>query len=117
MSNQPEDEMQQTLTSEEVRQPLLAEIEASKQAVVELSNERLEEVVGGLSLRGGIVGLKQGWSNASSMAKGAGLSNTEKIGASIRSGFSGLTYGVKNGAGSDTVKYAIEQAKKHVYGT
>lgn len=47
MSNQPENEMQQILTPEEVRQSLLAEIEASKQAIQELSDKDLEEAIGG----------------------------------------------------------------------
>jgi hypothetical protein len=49
MSNQPEYENQQpeTVTLEEVRQSILAEIEASKQAITELSDEQLEEVAGG----------------------------------------------------------------------
>ena len=47
MSNQSEHENQQSLTPEEVRQSLLAEIDATKQAIAELSNEQLEEVVGG----------------------------------------------------------------------
>jgi hypothetical protein len=47
MSNQSEHENQQTMTPEEVRQSLLAEIDATKQAIAELSNEQLEEVVGG----------------------------------------------------------------------
>jgi hypothetical protein len=49
MSNQPEHENQQpeTVTPEEVRQSLLAEIEAGKQAITELSDDQLEEVAGG----------------------------------------------------------------------
>ncbi len=49
MSNQPENEKQQveTIAPEEVRQFLLAELEASKQALVELSNEQLGEIAGG----------------------------------------------------------------------
>ena len=47
MSNQSEHENQQSLTPEEVRQALLAGIEATQQAIVELSNEQLEEVGGG----------------------------------------------------------------------
>jgi hypothetical protein len=49
MSNQSENENQQseTVTPEEVRQYLLAEIEAGKQAITELSDEQLEEVAGG----------------------------------------------------------------------
>jgi hypothetical protein len=47
MSNQSEHENQQSLIPEEVRQALLAEIEATQQAIAELSNEQLEEVVGG----------------------------------------------------------------------
>ncbi len=49
MSNQPENENQQTetITAEEMREYMLAEIEASKQAVAELSDEQLEEIVGG----------------------------------------------------------------------
>src|SRR5689334_17575806 len=49
MSNQPENENQQaeTITTEELREFLLTEIEASKQAIAELSDEQLEEVAGG----------------------------------------------------------------------
>src|SRR5690349_18554654 len=47
MSNQSENEMQQTPTPEEVRQHLLTEIEASKQTIEELSEEELEQVAGG----------------------------------------------------------------------
>ena len=49
MSNQPEHENQQpkSVTPEEVRQSILAELEASKQAITELSDEQLEEVAGG----------------------------------------------------------------------
>ncbi len=47
MSDQRENENQQSLTPEEVRQSLLAEIDATQQAIAELSNEQLEEVVGG----------------------------------------------------------------------
>ena len=44
MSDQPENE---SMTPEVVRQALLAEIDATQQAIAELSNEQLEEVVGG----------------------------------------------------------------------
>jgi hypothetical protein len=44
MSDQFENE---SMTPEEVRQSLLAEIDATQQAIAELSNEQLEEVVGG----------------------------------------------------------------------
>ena|SRR5690349_8227592 len=47
MTNQPENENQQTPTPEEVRQYILAELEASKQTIAELSDEQLEEVAGG----------------------------------------------------------------------
>src|SRR5690242_13505694 len=46
MSNQPENEMQQTPTPEEVRQYALAEIEVTKQVITELSDEELEEIAG-----------------------------------------------------------------------
>src|SRR5690349_6219173 len=42
-----ENENQQTPTPEEVRQYILAELEASKQTIAELSDEELEEVAGG----------------------------------------------------------------------
>lgn len=45
-----ENTIQQTLTPAEVRQALLAEIEASKQIIAELSDEQLEEVTGSLGL-------------------------------------------------------------------
>lgn len=67
-------------------------------------DEQLEEVAGGLSFSGGVVGFKQGWSNA------------RGIGPSIKAGFSSLKFGAKNGAGRNTVDYAIEQARKHTYG-
>lgn len=49
MSNQPDQEMQssETLTSEEVRQSILAELEASKQELAEISDEQLMEITGG----------------------------------------------------------------------
>jgi hypothetical protein len=49
MSNQPDQKMQpsETLTSEEVRQSILAELEASKQEVAEISDEQLMEITGG----------------------------------------------------------------------
>ena len=47
MSNQFENENQQTIAPEEVRQSLLAELEEGKQAIAELSDEELEEVAGG----------------------------------------------------------------------
>jgi hypothetical protein len=46
MSNQPENDVQQPLTPEEVRQYTLAEIEATKQVIAELSDEELEEIAG-----------------------------------------------------------------------
>src|SRR5689334_20753623 len=45
MSKQPEQENQQT--PQEMRQALLAELEAGEQAIAELSDEQLEEVAGG----------------------------------------------------------------------
>jgi hypothetical protein len=49
MSNQPEHDNQQpeTITSEEMRQSILAELEASKQEIAELSDEQLVEIAGG----------------------------------------------------------------------
>lgn len=47
MSNQPENETPQTLTSEDVRRSLLAELETSKQAIEELSHAQLEAIAGG----------------------------------------------------------------------
>lgn len=48
MSNQPEHNNQQseTLTTEEVRQALLAELEASKRTIDELSDHQLEAIIG-----------------------------------------------------------------------
>ncbi len=47
MSDQPENEMQQSMSPEEMRQSLLAELDASQQAIAELSDEELEQVAGG----------------------------------------------------------------------
>ena len=60
MSNQPENEKQQTLTSEEVRQHMLSEIEVSKQEIAELSDEELEAVAGGFSFKAFAKGVKFG---------------------------------------------------------
>ena len=46
MSNQPENEMQQTPTPRRCGQYLLAEIETSQQVIAELSDEELEEIAG-----------------------------------------------------------------------
>ena len=46
MSQQPENE---ALTSQELRETLLSEIEVSQLAMSELSDEQLEEVAGGVS--------------------------------------------------------------------
>lgn len=49
MSNQLENEKQQfqTVPMQEVRQSLLAELDASRQAIEELSDEQLETIAGG----------------------------------------------------------------------
>jgi bacteriocin-like protein len=49
MSNQPRREIQppETVTPQEVRQFLLADLEAYKQAITELNDEELEEITGG----------------------------------------------------------------------
>ena len=60
MSNQSENEMQQTLTPEEVRQHLLTELEADQQAIAELSEEELEAVAGGFSFGAFFRGVKTG---------------------------------------------------------
>ena len=46
MSNQPENENQQTVTPEEVREALLAELDASKQEIEALNDEELESITG-----------------------------------------------------------------------
>lgn len=49
MSNQPENEMPQpnTMTPQELREALLAELEAGKQIIAELSDEQMEAITGG----------------------------------------------------------------------
>jgi hypothetical protein len=49
MSNQPEQENQQPepMTSQELRQSILAELEANQQVIAQLSDEQLTEIVGG----------------------------------------------------------------------
>lgn len=49
MANQPEQENQQseTVTSQDLRQFILTELEARKQLVAEISDEQLTEIVGG----------------------------------------------------------------------
>jgi hypothetical protein len=55
MSNQPENETQQpeTVTPQEIRQSILADIDAYQQAIAELSDEELEAVAGGQNQRRG----------------------------------------------------------------
>ncbi len=48
MSNQTEHPGEQTINAQELRQSLRAEIEASKQAIEELSDEQVETIVGGM---------------------------------------------------------------------
>ena len=50
MSHQPQHENQQpeTVTPEELRQSILAELETSKQEIVDLSDEQLMEIAGGI---------------------------------------------------------------------
>src|SRR5690349_10012800 len=79
MSNQAEHEQPQpeTVTPEEVRQFILTEIEASKQAIAELSNEELEVITGGTAWQrfGSFVkngGAKTVWTTAGeALGKGA----------------------------------------------
>ena len=47
MTTPLEHENQQTVTPEETRQSMLAELDATQQAIVELSDEQLEDVAGG----------------------------------------------------------------------
>jgi bacteriocin-like protein len=56
MSHQPDNEIQQSMTPEETRQHLLAELEASQQAIAELSNEELEKITGGAGVLSKIFG-------------------------------------------------------------
>jgi hypothetical protein len=54
MSNQPEYRNQpEIVTPQEIRQSILAEINAYQQAIAELSDEELEEVAGGKNQRKG----------------------------------------------------------------
>ncbi len=46
MSNQSENEMQQSPTPEEVRQYVLAELEVTRQVIEDLSDEELDEITG-----------------------------------------------------------------------
>ena len=52
MSNQPENEKQQTMTPEETRQHLLAQTEVIQQVILELRDEDLEEITGGFGILG-----------------------------------------------------------------
>ena len=74
-----ENENQQTPTPEEVRQYILAELEASKQTIAELSDEELEEVAGG---KGGMMraNLKSG------LANGAGFLGISMLASSLFGG-------------------------------
>ncbi len=49
MSDQQNSAHQQPLISEEIRQQMPAHLDASKQAIAELSEEQLESVTGGAS--------------------------------------------------------------------
>jgi hypothetical protein len=58
MSNQPENEIQPSSTLEEVRQSLLAELDASKQTITDLSDEELEAIAGGGTFGDAISGIR-----------------------------------------------------------
>jgi hypothetical protein len=58
MSNQSENKMQQTQTPEEIRQHLLAQVEASKKTLEDLSEEELEAVAGGSFLHSLVSAIK-----------------------------------------------------------
>jgi hypothetical protein len=73
MSNQAEPDQQQpeTVTSQEVREYLLAELEASQQAISELSDEQLEEVAGGAGVVQAYKALRQVGYGTFTSVKGA----------------------------------------------
>jgi hypothetical protein len=91
MSNQPENENQQIeiVNSEEVRQSILAEIDATRQTIAELSEEELAEVAGGLnpfsitSIRNHFDAYGEHYQNLGQAVKGFG-SSFSNIGSSFK---------------------------------
>lgn len=83
MSNQPENENQQTVTPEEVREYLLAELEASKQTIAELSDEQLEEVAGGG------ISLSAAWQGGKAGYQGAKFSGKDRVEGFIKGAWEG----------------------------
>ncbi len=96
MSNHPQQNAQQPMTTQEIRECLLSELESSKRALQELSDEELTEVVGGLGFSGAVKGFK--------MAGAYG----GNILAKVKSGVHGLSNEEKS-----TWKYAMGQAATH----
>ena len=87
MSNQPEHEKQQL---QELRQSLLSQLEASQQAITELSDEQLEQVAGG--------GL---WGLAAKVASKEGL----KVGGEV----------VGKGLAGGAVSFGFSEFLKHTF--
>ena len=110
MSNQPELENQQfeTLTPEEVRQALLAEIEATRQAIAELSDEQIEEITGG-GLRGAVVGAVQGAKLFSKEAKMEGAGIGSQLAQGAKGAFGLAKFGFLRGKGQ--VDYLVRAYK------
>ena len=94
MSNQAENENQQTVTPEEVRQYMLAELDASKETIAELSDEELEEVAGGIGLTLGAGGLRAGLRGAFNNARPAFTNAFKEIKGALKDGWTiGKKYG------------------------
>jgi hypothetical protein len=96
MSNQSEYENQQneTLTPEEMREFLMTVTEATEEDIAQLSDEQLEEIAGGIagtpySLRGAWRGGVQGYNGANYSGKD-----------SIQGFFNGVRDGAKNKPGT-----------------
>jgi hypothetical protein len=101
MSYHSEQDIQQTLTSTEVRQQLLTIIEVSKQALQELSDEELAEVAGGA--------FSSAYKRGSDIAANSGGNKIAQI-------KTGLHTWLKGGTNESIWNYAQKQASKHARG-
>ncbi len=108
MSNQPEYEEQQpqTATPEEVRQILLAELEASKQAIQELNEEQLGEIAGGGWIHDAASGVRATYN----VARDAGVGHLGSVQYALSQGVpNGIMLGAAGVHGSRPMIRAMEQ--------
>jgi hypothetical protein len=107
MSNQSENEQQRR--PETVRQSLLAELNASKQAIADLSNEEMEAITGGVNPNDALSGIKATYK----LAKDSGNGSMSSIATAVQNGTKfGTALGKKGIHGSQAM---YDHAANHLW--